>query len=67
MVVPVYTQENRSDTYIGAKDLPALSQFTIGMWFYGQLGRMSSDFLKRRVIISIFGKGPITYTRIYMI
>ena len=33
--VPVYTQERRTDTALYATGLPALTEFTIHMWYYG--------------------------------
>ena len=34
-LVSVYTQERRIDTALYATGLPALSEFTIHMWYYG--------------------------------
>lgn len=34
-LVSVYEQEITTDTYLGASALPAMSAFTICMWFYG--------------------------------
>ena len=34
-LVSVYTQERRNDTALFATGLPALSEFTIDMWYYG--------------------------------
>ena len=33
--VHIYTQERRIDTALYARGLPALTEFTIHMWFYG--------------------------------
>ena len=34
-VVPVYTQENRTDTFLYATGLPALESFSVCFWMFG--------------------------------
>lgn len=60
-MLPVYTQGNRTDTFIGTENLPALTQFTIGMWFYGKPD-ITSDFLTQ-VFISFFGEWPFLFNQ----
>ena len=56
-LVSVYTQERRNHTALYATGLPAISEFTIHMWYYGDTdGKQLTAWVRAMIRIATQGR-----------